>query len=571
VTTHLLDHRSIIRHHYKTIHSCSLQVASDKYLLHHWIAIMSSSSKHSPSKTQKRRIAIRPSQDGSGNRTSSAGATSYKESCDLIDLSSYKDIRLAGKDGNVNHDSCSLVICQAKVTMEELVRYTLTRKMIPKVVAEFRNITVGGAISGAALESTSHKYGQFMDTVAWIKVRIGSGDVVTTRKGESLWCSLSGTYGSMGIVLEAALECVPATPYVQVSYYAFDNVDHGISTLLDVVAENRHVFLDGLIFPPQQVRLEAVEAQNLANRRGTVIMEGEMSGSFQESPGSRRFGWKTNCHGGTFYYEHVRNLLYDHLKNSKDFGTQRSSSSSSSRLPFFQEIISMEDYLFRYDYGAFWMARPMAFETQKVLSYFPFIIGLFFASYRWVRILTGSFFTTKNLFQLLKRAPEAVVAKRMIIQDCYIPPNSANAFLSWVYSSIPISTPIWLCPVRSNDDQPFTPSYSNPSEIKALLSAATSSRVMINCGIYGRVSDGRGAFHTQELEATCDKVGGRKMLYAQNHYSEKKFWRIFDRVQYDRLRQKYQATDAFPSFYEKTCGVPEPQNTWKEAFIALFL
>ena len=68
----------------------------------------------------------------------------------------------------------------AMVTMEELVEYTLTTTaeaqtttilipMIPKVVAEFRNITVGGAISGASLESTSHTYGQFMDAVEWMK------------------------------------------------------------------------------------------------------------------------------------------------------------------------------------------------------------------------------------------------------------------------------------------------------------------------------------------------------------------------------------------------------------------
>lgn len=49
----------------------------------------------------------------------------------------------------------------AMVTMEELVKCTLRYKLIPKVVADFRCISVGGAISGASLESTSHKYGLF--------------------------------------------------------------------------------------------------------------------------------------------------------------------------------------------------------------------------------------------------------------------------------------------------------------------------------------------------------------------------------------------------------------------------
>ncbi|KAG7364167.1 FAD binding protein [Nitzschia inconspicua] len=510
---------------------------------------------------QRQRIAILPGKDGSGNRTSSAGAATYKESCDLIDLSSYKEIQMSDDEDVVNS---SLVICQAKVTMEELVRYTMRSKnMIPKVVAEFRNITVGGAISGAALESTSHKYGQFMDTVAWIKVLTGSGEIVTTNKGDSLWCSLSGTYGSMGIVLEAALECVPATPYVQVSYYAFDSVEHGIKALLDVVSEKRHVFLDGLTFPPQQVPLQSVEDQNPANRRGTVVMQGEMIGSFEDPP--RIQGWKCKVHGGSFYYEHVRDLLNEHFRKARKRNNLKSDRTTVEA--FFQEVIYMEDYLFRYDYGAFWMARPMAFEPNKLLSYFPFIICLFIASYRWVRIVTGSMFTTKTMFKILKQAPESVVAKRMVVQDCYIPPETVNGFLSWVYRSIPISTPIWLCPVLFNNNQPFTPSYKKQNQSKPTVSAP----VMINCGIYGRVSDGRGAYYTQQLEAMCEQLGGRKMLYAQNHYTESDFWRIFDQTIYDVLRESHHATEAFPSLYEKTCGVAEWKNTWVEAIMSLFL
>jgi hypothetical protein len=42
----------------------------------------------------------------------------------------------------MEHD---LVICQAKVTMEEVVQYTLQYQKVANVVAEFHKITVGGA------------------------------------------------------------------------------------------------------------------------------------------------------------------------------------------------------------------------------------------------------------------------------------------------------------------------------------------------------------------------------------------------------------------------------------------
>ncbi|KAL3925925.1 MAG: hypothetical protein SGILL_000068 [Bacillariaceae sp.] len=441
-------------------------------------------------------------------------------------------------------ENSTLVVCQAKVTMEELVRFTLQKyEKIPKVVAEFRNITVGGAIAGAALESTSHLYGQMMDIVAWVKVRVGSGETVTAYKGDSLWSSLSGTYGSMGIVLEAALECVPAKPFVQVSYFCFDDFRLATDAIMKTAEEERHVFLDGLIL-----------------KQGSVVMQGEMVGDFRdEHPPISKLGWTVRLHGGKFFFEHVQDLLSDHLRSHTN-----QPKAATLPNPFFQEVISMEDYIFRYDYGAFWMARPMAFETSKLFSYLPFIIGLFVASYRWVRVFTGSLFTTQNLFRMLKRAPEAVVAKRMVVQDCYIPPSIVNAFLSWVQSTIPISTPIWLCPVKTNNNQPFTPSYKKASP-------NSSCSVMLNVGVYGRVSDGRGAEYTQHLETKCSEVGGRKMLYAQNHYSPQSFWNIYDKNEYDRLRQKHSATDAFPSLHEKTCGISQPENTWEETITSLFL
>jgi hypothetical protein len=358
-----------------------------------------------------------------------------------------------------------------------------------------------------------------------------------------------------------------------VSYYAFNNIDQGITTLLNIVAESESLFLDGLIFPPQQIRLSSVEKDVSSNQRGTVIMHGVMTGGFKKQLPAQRVGWKTRIHGGTFYYEHVRALLADHLQrrcSEPANQTVRGSGHQPTPEPFFQEVISMEDYLFRYDYGAFWMARPMAFELSKLTSYLPFVIGLFIASYRWIRFLTGSMFTTKNLFQLLKRAPEAVVAKRMVIQDCYIPTESTKRFLIWVCDNIPLTTPIWLCPVKSNNNQPFTPSYSSRM-LNEDPSSATFHPMMINCGIYGRVSDGRGVIHTQQLEAMCQAEGGRKMLYAQNHYSENEFWDVFDHNTYERVRENHSAAEAFPSLYEKTCGVPAPLNTWTESIISLFL
>ena len=506
------------------------------------------------------------------------------------------------------------------VTMEELVEYTLTQKdttnqppMIPKVVAEFRNITVGGAISGCCLESTSHFYGSFMDTVKWVVVRKGNGEVVKTFKGDSLWCSVSGTYGSMGIILEAAIECVICTsPYVQVSYYYFDNVQDVITALhtsserhyekkRDQRQEETELFLEGLEFPKEVIKNKEGSGGGVS-----VMMEGrpsDIAWDYEKSTNKIKkkinIGWKALNHGGPFYYEHVQRFL---LKHHRTQSQKRLTDEKTKSRPFHVELISIRDYVFRYDDGAFWMARPMIFQVNKLLSYLPFIIGMFVVSHQWIRYITGPLFSTKNLFQLLKLAPSSVVASKMILQDCFIPitqttttttsngDEDGNAsstdldavisFLKYVRSTIPMTTPIWLCPIRSNSNQPFTPSYyCGDDDSDGRKGQKSTSTLFMNCAMYGRVSDGKGVQYTKQLEMKCHELHGRKLLYSQSYYNENTFWNdIYNGRLYEELRKQHDASDAFPDFYEKTCTAAATTSTvshktrsWTEWIASFFV
>jgi hypothetical protein len=88
-----------------------------------------------------------------------------------------------------------------------------------------------------------------------VNVRLGDGKIVRTNRGEELWSSLSGTYGTMGmgIVLEAAVECVEPKPYVRVSYYCFGSIESATEALMAAVERKQDVFLEGLDFPTEQV------------------------------------------------------------------------------------------------------------------------------------------------------------------------------------------------------------------------------------------------------------------------------------------------------------------------------
>ena len=56
-----------------------------------------------------------------------------------------------------------IAIVESNVPMDQLLAATLQYNLMPQVVVEFPGITVGGAVQGAALESSSFRYGQFDD------------------------------------------------------------------------------------------------------------------------------------------------------------------------------------------------------------------------------------------------------------------------------------------------------------------------------------------------------------------------------------------------------------------------
>lgn len=71
---------------------------------------------------------------------------------------------------------------EPNVPMKALIEATLAHGLIPPVVMEFRSITVGGGIQGAAGESSSFRYGIFADTCLEYEVMLGNGELATATE-----------------------------------------------------------------------------------------------------------------------------------------------------------------------------------------------------------------------------------------------------------------------------------------------------------------------------------------------------------------------------------------------------
>ena len=70
----------------------------------------------------------------------------------------------------------------------------------------------------------------------------------------------------------------------------------------------------------------------------------------------------------------------------------------------------------------------------------------------------------------------------MVVMDCYMPAGEAAALVRHVRAAVPVSTPLWLCPVRGR------PGPGAPAQ--PLSPHGHRAGLLVNVGVYGRVCDG---------------------------------------------------------------------------------
>ena len=419
-------------------------------------------------------------------------------------------------------------LVEPNVSIESLVRETLRYGLMPPVVPEFPGITVGGGFAGTAAESSSFKYGFLENTVNWIEIVLPDGSVTRASRDlkSDLFHGAAATFGTLGVTTLLEFRLIQANAFVELTYHPVNSIRGAIHQIQKAAENLANDFVDGIIFKRNQ---------------GVVI-----TGRFMTEP-------RPDAHVESFceardewYYLHVEQLLAD------------------ATIPK-SEVVPIQDYLFRYDRGAFWAGR-------HVFTYFaiPFI--------RLMRWAFDSLLHTKILYHGLH---ENGMAKDNIIQDVALPISRVQKFIEWVDERHALY-PLWLCPLRQSDHKSFyppmagapaetsehdsqekelpplpTPNTTTEIESKMEARPVTTStagpEMLMNVGVWGpRLPDPDDFFAVnRELEHKVRELGGMKWLYAHCHYTQEEFWSIYDKEWYDALRTKYHAA-YLPSVYDKT-------------------
>jgi FAD/FMN-containing dehydrogenase len=292
---------------------------------------------------------------------------------------------------------------QGMCTYEDLVAATLPHGLVPLVVPQLRTITLGGAVSGLGIESTSFRHGLPHESVLEMDVLTGSGEVVTTRPGEDLFDTFPNSYGSLGYAtrLVIRLERVPA--YVALRHVRVE--DHLLAGVVEEVVATGE--LDG-------VRVDGLD--------GVVFAPGECYLTLATWTGEP--GPTSDYTGDRVYYRSVQERVTDRL--------------------------TVHDYLWRWDTDWFWCSRAFGAQHPVVRRLWP---------RRWRRSdvymrLLGLDRRFGIADRLDRRAGRP--QRERVVQDVEVPVERLAEFLAWFDAEVGMR-PVWLCPVVATRSWPTYP------------------------------------------------------------------------------------------------------------------
>ncbi|KAK4614610.1 Delta(24)-sterol reductase [Fulvia fulva] len=424
-----------------------------------------------------------------------------------------------------------IAFVEPNVPMDQLAAATLKMGLVPPVVMEFPGITAGGGFAGTSGESSSFKHGLFDRTVQAVEIVLGNGEVTMASPDDpetaELFHAAAASFGTLGVVTLLALELIDAQPFVELTYVRVASVDDAIGCFKAHTGIGTLDYMDGILF---------------AKDRGVVCL-----GRMAEDNGQYNGKYRTFSQPrDDWFYINAQNLLLDKTQNS------------------WTELVPLQEYLFRYERGAFWISKYTFKDFAVPLN-------------RLTRWLLDTYTHTRIMYSALHHSG---LSSQYIIQDVAIPYDNAAAFVSHLDTTFK-NYPLWLCPLRMRGKSP-TSAYGLLAEAPTEeaddhnVASAPRPEMMLNFGVWGPLgSNNDFTTWNRGFEGKINALGGQKWLYSHTFYTEEEFWSIHgDRKQYEKTRAKYHAS-SLPSIYEKVRATEavhkhDAEQSWRQWLFLIF-
>ncbi|MEH0844448.1 FAD-binding oxidoreductase [Micromonospora sp. CPCC 205711] len=406
---------------------------------------------------------------------------------------------VSGLDGVLAVDPAARTAdVQGMCTYEDLVDATLPHGLMPLVVPQLRTITLGGAVTGLGIESTSFHNGLPHESVIELDVLTGAGEIVTARPdGEhaDLFAAFPNSLGSLGYATRLRIELQPVRHAVALRNVRFSRLEELTQAIGDVIAKGEWDgqpvdAMDGVMFSPGEAYLTL----------GTFTDDAPRLSDYT---------------GQEIYYRSLRRRTRDAL------GTY--------------------DYLWRWDTDWFWCSSAFGVQHPVVRRLWPARLRRSDVYHRLVRL--------EHRHQVAARVDRwrGRPARERVVQDVEIPLDGTADFLRWFAREVGM-TPVWLCPLRLRE-----PSGPGSARVWPLYPLRPGESY-VNIGFWGSVPIAEGAADgdvNRSIERAVSEAGGHKSLYSDAYYDRAAFDRLYGGETWRAVKDRYDPDHRLTGLYEK--------------------
>jgi FAD/FMN-containing dehydrogenase len=379
------------------------------------------------------------------------------------------------------------VEAEGMVTYEDLTAACLRQGVMPAVVPQLKTITLGGAVAGVGIESSSHRYGLVHDTMLELDVLLGDGRVVTcTAQNEhaDLFFGFPNSYGTLGYALRVKARAVPVKPYVRLEHIGFQSPDKFFHSLGERLRAGEADFVDGTVFSPRQMYLTL--------------------GRFADRA----------PYTSDYTYEHI---YYRSIAAKRE------------------DYLTIGHYIWRWDTDWFWCSKNVLAQNRFVRKYLYGRKRLGSRQYTKIMRWNSRVGATKKIERILGLHSESV------IQDVDIPIARAAEFAKFYAREIGL-WPVWVCPIGPAPAGGRFTLYPMREGWYVNFGFWDVKRT--------REPHPPGHFNRM-IEEKVVELGGIKSLYSDSYFPREEFERLYGGEPYRQLKAKYDPDGAFPGLYEK--------------------
>ncbi|MFE3189360.1 FAD-binding oxidoreductase [Nocardia sp. NPDC059240] len=388
-------------------------------------------------------------------------------------------------------------------TYEDLVATTLEYGLAPLVVPQLKTITLGGAVTGLGIESTSFRNGLPHESVLEIDVLTGAGEIITaTRDGAhaDLFRGFPNSYGTLGYSTRLKIELEKVLPYVALRHIRFHDLRELEAAMGQIIADRAWDgetvdYLDGVVFTADESYLTLGRQ---TDEPGPVSDYTDMD---------------------IFY----RSIQHDSQQPKRD-------------------RLTIADYLWRWDTDWFWCSRAFGAQNPKIRRFWPKRYRR--SSFYWKLIALDHKYAIGDKIEARHGNPP----RERVVQDIEVPLERTADFMEWFLREIPIE-PIWLCPLRLRDDPANTADRPWP------LYPLEPGRTYVNIGFWSAVPTVPGqpeGLANRAIEHKVSELDGHKSLYSDAYYDQDEFAALYyGGGTYSTLKKRYDPDSRLLDLYSK--------------------